>query len=130
MNSRDKSLQSIRPILMLTEDKTDKKDLINFQNNTLRPILKFQNELLVLLFETYIKDRKFRWETSASPIRKQFVLKAISNDNHSKAKLLGCIIGLFTCDETMFYNLNQNEINRRIVTMCKERIVDQLVTKV
>lgn len=126
MKDRDEILKSIRIKLNLEKDTSAKQELINFQNETLRPILKFQNQLLVLLFQAYIKDRKFKWQTSIDFDRKEFISKALSNDKHIKSTFIGCVIAHFTNSEIMFYTENQHEINKRIISMSKQRLFDQL----
>ena len=39
--------------------------------------------------------------------------------------LLGCVIGLLTTEEFNYYNFNTSNINKRIFSMLKERLLDQ-----
>ena len=54
MNTRDTQLLSCRPTIpgaLITEGMSDQE---HFQNSTLRPIAKLQNDLFVLVFKNYI----------------------------------------------------------------------------
>ena len=58
MNSRDAQLLQLRPeILSARVDDTMSADE-QFQNGTLRPVVKLQNDLLVEAFRNYIKKHK------------------------------------------------------------------------
>ena len=54
MENRTTQLTQIRPILDLVIASTE---IEKFQNNTLRPILKFQNPIVLQLFQNYINKR-------------------------------------------------------------------------
>lgn len=126
---RDEAITSIRENLDLPVDSSEKAQLISFQNKALRPILKFQNEILISLFRAYVIDRKMKWETCDPPTKKRFITTAMSNDIHLKSMTVGCVIGLLNSDELQIFLKNQREISRRIIAMTKERLIDQLVNK-
>lgn len=56
MNSRKEQLLSIRSII--NHEAGTVTDIESFQNETLKPILKFQNELFIALFKDYIQRYK------------------------------------------------------------------------
>jgi len=125
--NRNKALCSIRKTLNLPLDFTENSVLINFQNQAIRPVFKFQNDFLVELFKSYIDARKMEWNTSDRLTKVKYITAAISNDKHLKATIIGSIIGLLTNKELSIYFENQREVNRRISAMAKERLLDQLV---
>ena len=55
MNSRDTYLQSIRPIISSALVKDNMSEDERFQNKTLRPIIKLQNDLFLAVFKNYIR---------------------------------------------------------------------------
>lgn len=126
---RDVAITSIRETLNLPIDSSEKAELISFQNTTLRPVLKFQNELLISLFRSYIIDRKMKWENCDAPTKKRYITTALSNDIHLKSMTVGCVVGLLNSDELKLFLQNQREISRRIIAMAKERLIDQLINK-
>ena len=97
-----------------------------FQNQTLRPILKMQNELFIEIFKNYILKSKANFETFTIDKKLQFIENSIQNDMKFRSLLNGIVIGLFTTDEYLLYSQNVNALNKRIITMLVERIKSQL----
>jgi hypothetical protein len=126
MSERNLQILSFRENLNLSIDKTEKSSLINFQNSVIRPILKFQNNIIVAIFNDYIKNKKFSWATSDSPMKKKFIYASLTNDKHLKVLYIGLNLALFTIEELDFYFSNQKEFNKRITAMIKERLIDQM----
>ena len=58
MNDRSTNLKSIRPIIVSAQINDAMTADERFQNETLRPIIKMQNHLLVVVFRNYISKRK------------------------------------------------------------------------
>jgi len=58
MNDRSVSLLGIRPEIKTTQLHDNMSSDERFQNKTLRPILKFQNALLLAIFKNYICKHK------------------------------------------------------------------------
>ncbi len=97
-----------------------------FQNQTLRPILKMQNELFIEIFKNYILKSKANFETFTIDKKLLFIENSIQNDMKFRSLLNGIVIGLFTTDEYLLYSQNVNALNKRIITMLVERIKSQL----
>ena len=100
MNDRHNDLLRIRPEIKKhqTFEATGAEE--RFQNNTLRPILKLQNPLLVVAFHNYIDKRKGVF-------------------------LMGMVIGHFTLTEYHAYLENAPALNKRIISMLIKRFKDQ-----
>ena len=58
MNDRHIDLLKIRPKIKKVKDFPNMSDDERFQNETIRPILKLQNPLFILVFKNYIEKRK------------------------------------------------------------------------
>jgi len=58
MNDRPNDLLRIRPEIKKTHQFANMSPDERFQNETLRPILKLQNPLLLVVFHNYIEKRK------------------------------------------------------------------------
>ena len=124
---RTQQLNNIRPTLDLVEATTEVEQ---FQNNTLRPILKFQNPLIIYIFRDFI-DKRFRKKKNTfggMDISDQnlFIANAMKTDVTLKNILLGAMIGHFSLSELEFYYRYKNEINRRITTLLIQRLQSQL----
>ena len=97
-----------------------------FQNATLRPVIKFQNDLLVVAFRNYIRKHKNGFYELSMEKRLGFVENAIQKDIKFRNSLKGMIIGQFTLDEYELYISNSSALNKRMMNMVIERLKDQI----
>lgn len=97
-------------------------DIEKIQNEVIRPIIKMQNNLLVVLFEDYIKQRKIDFTNLNSEKQKEIINSVLTKDVNFKNILLGCVVGHFSKDELVFYTNNTSELKRRIVQIIKQRL--------
>lgn len=97
-----------------------------FQNNTLRPILKFQNDLLIELFIVYATKNKNVFFSLSIEKKKIYIEKATTSDIAFRNQLIGIIVGLFSVEEYLEYAKNSSNLNKRIITMLIERWKSQL----
>lgn len=58
MNQRDHQLKKIRPDYMTTTINDVMSNEERFQNLVLRPIIKFQNDLIINVFKNYVGKHK------------------------------------------------------------------------
>ena len=98
----------------------------DFQNSVLRPILKFQNELIIAVFQSYVATHKGHFATLSIDKKIAFIDNSMSKEVVLKNTLKGMIIGLFTSDEFLIYSNNSSHYNKRIMSMLSERIKSQL----
>jgi hypothetical protein len=124
MENRTAALNSIRPTIAISTENSTPIEV--FQSSSLRPILKFQNELLLTIFNNYILDNKIQFAELKEEKKKEFIFNHFKNNQASKLFYLGIIIGMFTKEEYTFYTTNKQEINKRITSMLIERLSSQL----
>lgn len=122
---RNQDLLSIRPKLNLKSERTGSLEL--FQNSVIRPILKFQNDLIV---ESLFAHPQFIQQISKinkdePKTYESTIIKFFKTNNSFRNKLYGMIVGLMTKEEYKEYNEQASEFNRRIVTMCVQRVMNQ-----
>lgn len=97
-----------------------------FQNQTLRPVLKLQNNLYLALFKTYAERQKVD-VVSLKPEKKRiFIEQSLQKDSVLKNTMIGMTIGMFSEEELELYSLESKDYNKRIITMLIERIKSQL----
>ena len=123
---RDSTLINLRPQLNLNTQHS--KEMERFQNQTLRPILKFQNDATIKLLirsQHFIKIRAQYREVSIDKL-KAFINNFLTSNLAFRNTLIGSIIGFMTMDELEFYLDNTSEINKRIISMQAERFIDYL----
>lgn len=97
-----------------------------FQNGTLRPIIKFQNPLLVAAYRNYIQKHKNFFYGLVLEKRLEYIEHAIQKDMKFRNSLKGMIIGQFTIEEYETYIQNSSALNKRMMNMVVERIKDQV----
>ena len=97
-----------------------------FQNSILRPIIKMQHDLLITYYQNYLEEKKQCKPNFTEESRIQFIQKSFQNDLNLKAELKGLIIGHFTKDELISYIPLKHGLNKRILTIIKERVLSSL----
>ncbi len=118
---RNNKVLSIRPDLSHLETAFS-SPMEEFQNKTLRPILKLQHEILLWLVADYPHFDTIKHQAKTEDIYKSGVIQFIKDQISLKNQIIGIIVGHFTKDEWAVYALDKNEYNKRIVQMAGERI--------
>ncbi len=124
MEERSKLIKSILPKIEI--ETSTSLTIEYFQSETLRPILKFQNEIILVTFESFCLDNKFDVQKLTSDLKLTKIVKILKTSNQLKQLYLGMIIGFFTSDEIIFYTKNKKDINKRIIALLIERIYSQV----
>jgi len=97
-----------------------------FQNQTLRPILKLQNDLFNHVFVNYAVKQKNVF-FSLSPDKKMaYIENVIQKDIKFRNSLKGMIIAFFTIDEYSEYIKNSSNLNKRMMHLLIERLKSQV----
>ncbi len=98
-----------------------------FQNEILRPVIKMQHDLLVVVFKQYLKDKKNQYFQLTADKRKEYIKNAFSKDLYFRNLVKGLIIGQFTPSEYKEYILNSSALSKRIISITQERILSSMV---
>ena len=125
MKTKDEALLELRKSAtgIINEDSSAEE---RFQNQTLRPILKLQNELLLEVFINYAKIQKGVFFELSISKKQLYIENALQKDVKFSNSLKGMIIGLFTIAEYKEYSLNTSNINKRIANLLMERFKSQM----
>jgi hypothetical protein len=102
-------------------------DIEKFQNEAIRPIIKMQHNLLIILFQNYLKHRKINFNNLKKEKQKERINIILTKDTNFKNILLGIVIGHFSKNELMFYTKNTSELKRRIIQIVNQRSQDSLL---
>lgn len=97
-----------------------------FQNKTLRPILKLQNDLYFSLFTNYALRQKADFNSLSISKKQIFIEQSIQKDAVLKNTFIGITIGMFTLEELKIYESESKVFNKRIITMLIERLKSQI----
>jgi hypothetical protein len=126
MNDRQNDLLKIRPKIMKVKDFQNMSDDERFQNETIRPILKLQNPLFIVVFNSYIEKRKRVFYDLSLDKKMIYLESSIMKDQKFHNSLKGIIIGHFTVPEYQQYILNSSSLNKRMMNMLIKRLQDQI----
>tara|TARA_R110001583_G_scaffold10179_7_gene47346 strand:- start:1535 stop:1891 length:357 start_codon:yes stop_codon:yes gene_type:complete len=112
-----------RPLIpnAIIVDKT--KELEKFQNETLRPIIKLLNDLLVVYFQNYAESKKIAIINATEEEKNKFITTTFLKDNQLKNEVKGFVIGHFSVEAYNFYKNSTKEINKRILGIIRQRIL-------
>ena len=97
-----------------------------FQNKTLRPILKMQNDLFIQVFINYAVKQKNVFFSLTPEKKMVYIENVIQRDIKFRNLLKGMIIALFTLDEYAEYIRISSNLNKRMMNMLVERLKSQL----
>jgi len=126
MTSRQSKLKSIRPEILSATINDSMSTDERFQNLVLRPIIKFQNDLLIGVFRNYVEKHKSVFYDLALEKRMVYIENAIQKDMKLRNSMKGMIIGHFTVEEYGIYIENTSALNKRMMNMVKERLLSHI----
>lgn len=125
MYSRDEFLTQFRGDVL---GKIDNHSSVEeeFQNKTLRPILKLQNDLIIQVFKNYLNQNRIHFDNLSIDKKTNTIENAIAKDSQLQNTYKGLIIAYFTLEEYQLYCTISSGLNKRIRSMLIERIQSQL----
>ena len=98
VNLRDKHLINQLPEIYSAKIFEASSSFETFQNQVLRPILKFQNDLLIEVFLSRIKTKNRDLSAFSFLEKQQIIITQFKTNTTLKQMLLGCVIGLLTTE--------------------------------
>lgn len=125
MTARDLNIARWRGETIGTTNEQSSNDE-KFQNQTLRPILKLQNDLFIAVLNNHIKKHNSNFYSLTVEKKLQFIENAIKKDIKFRNSLKGMVIGLFTLSEYEVYIQNSSALNKRMMDMLIERLKSQV----
>lgn len=116
--------KSFYPEITTIDTALPQNELEQFQNRVLRPILKLNNEVIVL----YILHETRTFCKNLDELSKQEQLKMFDQTlatNWTKSALIGMIISWMDKDDLVFFFHHKSELKKRCYAMIKQRFLDQ-----
>ncbi len=125
--NEERDLSVVKSILPIVNyDKSlDSNEIESFQNAVIRPILKFQNQLLNLLVLERVTNLNSRFNQLSNEEQEAFILSNVKKDIALRNQLIGIVLAFFTLEEFQVYSLYNKELSKRIVEMIVQRVLDQ-----
>jgi hypothetical protein len=114
--------KQLRPEILSIIKTENFSALEKFQNETLRPIIKLQHDLILTRFEHYLKQNKLNIIELNKTQKTDLMNKLFKSDTRLKNDFRGLIIGLFTLEEYKEYLIISSQINKRINNMIHQKI--------
>lgn len=126
MNPRDLQLLEIRPEIPSAKVSENMSFDEQFQNRTLRAVIKLQNDLLLEVFRNYVSKHKNAFYELGLEKRLLYIENAIQKDIKFRNSLKGMIIGQFSIEEYKLYIQNSSALNKRMMNIVRERLQDNI----
>lgn len=126
MNKRDSQIEQSRPQIpdtWITENMSSEE---KFQNETLRPVIIFQRDLLIETFRNYIHKNKNIFYTYTPEEKLDYIQNCLQKDMKFRNNLKGMIIGQFTLKEYDRYIKNSSALNKRLMLLIKEKLQENV----
>jgi len=121
MNRPENELKNLRPEVFTETEKAGTIEA--FQNDVLRPILKFQHELFLAEANAHpLLKRCFQKETIEQ--QRQELKQFFGKNAAVKYVLIGMVIGLMTNEEFVVYLTDKSTYDKRLTNMLMERLID------
>jgi hypothetical protein len=110
MEKKNETRTQIRPLIKEAKilENCSKEEV--FQNLTLRPILKLQNNLLLGLFQNQLLNGKIIWKELSSDKKESILERLFKKDLLFKNSIIYLIVGQFTVEELDFFFDEQKSI--------------------
>jgi len=121
--NRNEILIQLRPNIVIDETRQS-GEYENFQNSTIRPILKFQNVALLTVMKQYLDETKF---PKIKNEQERFITELIQKNQYIKQQLIGMVTGFFTSEELKYYLMNSSILNKRMIQLVIKRVCDGLI---
>ncbi|MGY5849470.1 glyoxalase [Salegentibacter sp. F14] len=126
MNLRDLQVVEMRPEITSAKLSENMSSDEYFQNQTLRPVTKLQEDLILEVFRNYIVKHKNSFYELSLEKRLHYIENAILKDIKLRNSLKGIIIGQFSLEEYRSYILNSSALNKRMMNIVKQNLQERI----
>lgn len=127
MKDRDQILMSLRPTISRIDLEKVSQPEESFQNRTLRPILKLQQNVIIELVKSYLCQHKAKYAVMPLHEKIKLIESVLQKDLKLKSTLQGIVIGQFTLLELKEFNSNSQNLSKRIAHLLQQRIIDSIM---
>ena len=117
----------VRPKLpdAITEGELKEEEL--FQNMVLRPVIKMQHDLLIMRIKSHFRSKRVLFNVMDNKKGTEAIIQAFQNDHYLKKEIQGMITGQLSLIEYQQYQKSERSLNKRIIQMVRNRMIDSLL---
>ncbi|GAB4137728.1 MAG: hypothetical protein Fur0041_12560 [Bacteroidia bacterium] len=123
-NARDAALVQLRDSVLFNPEIAGEDEL--FQGKVLRPILKFQNSIILMLVKQHLALHKVDMRQLPDTEKKNKLSEMIKNDHQLRNILSGIVIGLMTEEELALFESRKATLSKRLRALLEERVISQM----
>jgi hypothetical protein len=98
----------------------------DFQHQVLRPLLKFQHLVLLATVADFAQEYRLPLATADATEAHRLLTELLSRNARLRATIVGVVTGSLTTDELTFYRQHRNELNRRLLDLAQQRVLNSL----
>ncbi|MBL0083531.1 MAG: hypothetical protein IPP37_14415 [Saprospiraceae bacterium] len=124
---REPTIIQLRPNIETIAESAESSVLEFFQNKTIRPILKLQNQVLIEAFKGLNRQKAATYSRMSAIQKRVWLRNMLSKDAIARNVILGIVLGMMTSDELGFFFDHEKECRQRIMDMVAERLASQVV---
>jgi len=119
-------MEKVRPKLpdALTDGELKEEEL--FQNMVLRPLIKMQHDLLIVRVKSHFSSKRVLFNVMDNKKRTEAIIQAFQSDHNLKKEIQGMITGQLSLVEFQQYLQMERSLNKRIIQMVRNRMIDSL----
>ena len=120
-------MEKVRPKLSdaITEGELKEEEL--FQNMVLRPVIKMQHDLLIMRVKSHFRSKRVLFNVMDNKKGTETIIQAFQNDHYLKKEIQGMITGQLSLIEYQQYQKSERSLNKRIIQMVRNRMIDSLL---
>jgi len=97
----------------------------DFQHQVLRPLLKFQHQVLLATVADFAHDYRLPLARPEAELGAALT-ELLARNARLRATLTGLVVGQFTQAELTFYRPHRSELNRRLLDLAQQRVLSSL----
>ncbi|MCA8831992.1 hypothetical protein [Hymenobacter pini] len=120
----DAALAALRPTVQVSATPND-TPVAHFLHTTLRPVLKLQHDVLLLVVADFVRDHHIPLSSAAGTEQQRLLTELLSRNTKLRYTIVGLIVGQFTRPELATYRQHRPELNRRLLELASRRVQDQ-----
>ena len=119
-------MEKERPKLPDTITDGELKEEELFQNMVLRPVIKMQHDLFIMRVKSHFSSKRVLFNVMDNKKRTEAINKTFQSDYSLKNEIQGMITGQLSLAEFQQYLKSERSINKRIIQMVRNRMIDCL----